>query len=75
MRGLKDQEQFKKTCFNNSKDPILKQLKRMLRIRLDELERTEADYTVNSWSHYQADRNGQRKQIKDLINILYFVED
>lgn len=42
---------------------------------LDRAETTKADYTVASWSHQQADRNGYRRCLLEFLDLLEFVKE
>lgn len=74
LQGVEDQQGFKESAVANSKLKILKQLKKVISVRLNALEIRSDDFSDPSWAYKQAYDNGQRKQLKDLLNLLQFVE-
>lgn len=75
LQGVVDTDNFKKILSSQSKDLILKQLKRILQRRLvtASMEK-ESDYENPNWANKQAHMNGVRQTLLQLINLLYFVE-
>lgn len=63
--------QFTELLKTYDNDPVLKQLRKVLNQRLQDLQRTQmSDYDKASWPHYQAHRNGQQEMVQEIINMI-----
>lgn len=50
---------------------VLDQIKKAIQRRIDSLEiDKDGDYSVPNWPYLRADKNGQLKQLRDLIRLL-----
>ena len=66
-----ERKNFAELYKNYDNDPILKQLKKVLDNRLQEIRHTPIqDYDKASWAFYQAHRNGQEEMLLEIINLL-----
>lgn len=74
FQGLEDTKSFEAYCYNNSKDLILRQLVKIIKRRIDEIEKREDDFDVPGWDVYCAANLGRKRELKDLLNLLYFVD-
>jgi len=50
-------------------EPIFKKLAEILKIRIQEIDKTP-DYDNPNWSHLQAHRNGQRDALREVLALL-----
>jgi hypothetical protein len=70
-----EHEAFKKTVLSYHTDPVLRQLKKIIQAKIDELSKSNPqDYDNNSWAYYQADKNGQQRALEEINQLLSTVE-
>lgn len=51
--------------------PILDEIRTIVRRKSEELERTSpTDYNINNWPYYRADRDGYRRALEDVLQLL-----
>lgn len=66
-----DHDEFRKTILSYDRDPVLRQLKKIIESKLAETNKTNTtDYDKASWPFYQAHKNGQQEALNDLITLL-----
>lgn len=69
-----DSNSVRDRILGESRNLVLKQLKKILLKRLSALDTRSDDFTDPSWAYRQAYENGTRQVLRDLIKLMSFVE-
>lgn len=78
LRTAEEQKGFTKHLLDNSRLPCLRQIKKIAKLRFEELDaktRTTNHYDNPNWGYLAAHNNGRREELQFIIDLLSFVED
>lgn len=71
LKTPKDKEEFKQACVSSI---ALRRLADIIRQKLEAIESGETNYDTASWAYRQAHYNGKREALKEIDQLLSFVE-